>query len=101
MRTNASPRLQQLIGEMVRARELTEHEQYEEARTAFLKLRNDCARAGIRSAHLAWGLAVVCDSLGEFDAAVAHINEALEIDPLAIPYQRSFSVIMDRIRAAL
>jgi len=50
---------------------------------------------------VAWGLAVVCDGLGEFESAMAHIKEALEIDPLAIPYQRSFATIVDRIRRVL
>jgi len=101
MRTNLDPRLQQLLGDMTRARELTEAEHFEDARQAYLKLRGDCARAGIRSAHVAWGLAVVCDGLGEFESAMAHIKEALEIDPLAIPYQRSFATIVDRIRRVL
>jgi tetratricopeptide (TPR) repeat protein len=101
MRTNLDPKMKHLLEEMTRVRELTEMQHYEEARAACLKLRADCARHGIRSAHLAWGLAVVCDGLGEFEAAVTYIKEALEIDPLAIPYQRSFDVIIDRIRRTL
>jgi tetratricopeptide (TPR) repeat protein len=101
MRANIDPRLQQLLGEMVRARELTEQEQYEEARQMLLRLRTECVRAGIRSAHLCWGLAIVSDGLGELETAVTYIREALELDPLAIPYQRSFNVIVDRIRRSL
>jgi tetratricopeptide (TPR) repeat protein len=90
MRTNLDPKLQQL-----------EMELFDEARAAYLKLRGDCARAGIKSAHVAWGLAVTCDGLGEFETAMGHIREALEIDPLAIPYQRSFDVIVERLRKTL
>jgi tetratricopeptide (TPR) repeat protein len=101
MNATLGPRLQQLIGEMTRARELTEAEHYEDARQAYLKLRGECVRAGIRSAHVAWGLAVVFDGLGDFEAAMTSIREALEIDPLAIPYQRSFQIIVERIRKSL
>jgi tetratricopeptide (TPR) repeat protein len=86
---------------MTRARELTELQHYEDARQAYLKLRGECVRVGIRSAHVAWGLAVVFDGLGDFESAMTSIREALEIDPLAIPYQRSFTVIVDRIRREL
>src|SRR3954462_4297018 len=101
MHTNFGPRLQQLLGEMARARELTEQEHYEDARQTYLKLRAECARAGIRSAHVAWGLAVACDGLKDFEAAMTHIREALELDPLAMPYQRSFTVIIERVRKEL
>lgn len=97
----AGTKLDQLLGDMLRARDLTEQERYEDARQMYQQLRAECQRAGIHSAHVAWGLAVVCDGLGDFDAAMKYIREALDLDPLAIPYRRSFAVIVERVREVL
>lgn len=101
MRAMIDETMKQLLGDMVRARELTEQQSFEEARAAYLRLRTQCSRRGLRSAHVAWSLAVVSDGLGELEAALAYIREATEIDPLAIPYQRSYDVIVERIRREL
>jgi tetratricopeptide (TPR) repeat protein len=101
MRATLDVRLSALLTDMARARELTEHAEYDEARQTYLKLRTQCAKAGIRSAHVAWGLAVACDGLNDFEHAVTYIREAIELDPLAIPYQRSFDVIVERMRKVL
>lgn len=86
---------------MARGRELVERHEFEEARQVYQKLRASCARQGTKSAHLAWGLAVACDGVGDYEAAMEYVREAIELDPLAIPYQRSYEVIVDRIRKAL
>lgn len=101
MRTNQDTRIQKMLGDMARARELTEEQDFESARQAYLRLRAEAARAGIRSAHVAWGLAIACDGLGEYEAALSYVKEALELDPLAIPYRRSYDLILDNVRKTL
>ncbi len=101
MRANLEVRLKAMLGEVAKARELTERAEFDEAKAAFLKLRAQCLKDGLKSAHVSWGLAIACDGMGEFDAALTYVREALEIDPLAIPYQRSYSVIVEHIREKL
>lgn len=101
MRTTLDLRLQTMLMEVARARALTEREEFAEAKAALVRLRAQCGQAGLRSAHVAWHLALACDGLGEFEAALGHVREALDIDPLATPYQRSHDLIVERIRAVL
>lgn len=101
IRTVRDPNWKSLIGEMTRAREAVEREDFDDASAALLKLRADLASKGIRSAHVAWSLAVTCDGQGDLEKALDYICEALELDPLALPYQRSYEVIIDRIRKML
>lgn len=101
IRTARDPKWKGLLGDMVRARDAVDREDYEDANAALLKLRGELARQGLRSAHVAWSLAVACDGQGDFEQALEYIREALELDPLALPYQRSYDVIIERIRKLL
>lgn len=101
MRPTLDPRLKQLLTEMSRAKELVEEEDFAGARDSYARLRQRCQRLGLRSAHVAWRLAAVCDALGDFEAALSYAREATELDPLALPYQRSYDLVIDRIRQAL
>lgn len=100
-RTARDPKWRGLLGDMVRARDAVEREDFDDATTALLRLRAELARQGLRSAHVAWSLAVACDGQGDFEKALEYIREALELDPLALPYQRSYDVIIERIRKVL
>ncbi len=101
MRPTLDVKLKAMLGEVAKARELTERAEFEEAKAAFLKLRAQCGKAGIKSAHVSWGLAIACDGLGDYEAALVHVREALTLDPLALPYVRSYNVIVERIREKL
>lgn len=101
MRTPHDTRLSAMRRELSRARELTELGDHSAAKAALLRLRQECSRQGVASAHVAWCLAAACDGLGEFPEALAFAREAVRIDPLAVPYHRSYEVIVERIREAL
>lgn len=101
MRTVRDPNWKSLIGDMVRARDAVEREDFDDASAALLKLRAELANKGVRSAHVAWSLAITSDGQGELEKALDYICEALELDPLALPYQRSYDVIIERIRKML
>lgn len=101
IRTVRDPNWKSLIGDMVRARDAVEREDFDDASIALLKLRADLESKGVRSAHVAWSLAITSDGQGDLEKALDYICEALELDPLALPYQRSYDVIIERIRKML
>lgn len=98
MRTVRDPTWKSLIADMERARNQVEREEYPDAAAALLKLRAELARQGMRSAHVSWSLAVVADCQGEHEQAFNYIREALELDPLSLPYGRSYDLIVENIR---
>lgn len=63
---------------------------------------------GIASAHLCWALAVVLDNKGvqsgeaeHLVAALGWIRRAVEADKLALPYRKSYHVVVERARATV
>lgn len=63
---------------------------------------------GIVSAHLSWVLAVVFDNKAaetgdpkDFEEALDWIRRAVQTDELAVPFWRSYHIIVDRIRTTI
>lgn len=92
---------EKLLRDLARAQELTEQDKFAEAREVFQQVRTAAHKQGIRSGHVAWGMAIACDYEGDLETAMQHILEALELDPLAGPFNRSFDIIAEHIRQAL
>ena len=92
---------EKLLRDLAQAQELLEHDQVQEAHDLFNRVRAVAGRTGIRSGHVCWGLAITADLLGRFGESMNFINEALALDPLAGPFNRSFEIITGHIRAAL
>ncbi len=61
----------------------------------------EAGKLGVTSAAIFWHAAVANDYAGNWEDAFENITRALALDPLAEPYRRSFTIIADRIRAAL
>lgn len=99
--TTGNPETKKLLRDLDEAKEALERGDHQGGREMFERIRVAAGRHGIRSGHVAWGLAIACDYLGDLEAAMQHINEALELDPLAVPVRRSFEVITRRIREEL
>ncbi len=85
---------------LVHVEQLVEKRELDEARETLTNLLREDPRAH-RSGHVAWWFAIVSDYQERFEEAMNHIEHALQIDPLCVPYHRSFDVIVDRIRKAL
>ena len=85
---------------LVHVEQLVEKRELDEARQALEALLREDPRAH-RSSHVAWWQAIVADYSERFEDAMSHIEHALQIDPICVPYHRSFDLIVDRIRKAL
>lgn len=92
---------EQLLRDLARAQELLEHDQVQQAHDLFARVKASAAKAGVVSGHVLWGLAITSDLLGRFEESMNFINEALALDPLPGPFNRSFMIITGHIRAAL
>ncbi len=101
MRDALSEAAEALRTRLVRLREQLDAGEHAEARRGLAALRAECLRAGLASAHLSWMMAAACDGLGEWEAALTHAREALDQDPLALPYRRSYALILEHVREAL
>lgn len=84
-----------------RIEELMEARDYQGAQRNAEDLAARARKAGVRSAHLTWLLAIVADHLEQSLAAFTLIQEALSMDPLAPPFIRSERIICRRMREAL
>ncbi|MBS2031754.1 MAG: tetratricopeptide repeat protein [Deltaproteobacteria bacterium] len=83
------------------AQGLVNRNEYSEARAEFVKLATELQQLGLRSANVLWGLAVVADYLGDPREAITRVEEALELDPLAVSIANSKGIILNRIRSML
>lgn len=92
---------QKFIEDLARAQELFEQGKYAEAREVFEQVRAAAQKLGIRSGHVAWGMAMACECGGDLAAAMQLIIEALESDPLAGPFNRTLDIIAESVRQAL
>ncbi len=101
MRGALSEDVESMRSRVALIRERLDAGEYAEARGALAALRAELSRVGLESAHLSWMLAAAMDGLGEWEAALSHAREALELDPLALPYRRSYDLILCHMREAL
>lgn len=72
-----------------------------EAHARLIRVRDDTARLGVRSAEVDWHLAKVCDYLSDGLAALDHVLAALEQDPLAAHINDSFNIIVSKLQRAV
>lgn len=101
MRPTSDARITSMRQRLARAREQADAADYSGARLTLLSLRADCLATGTPSAHVSWCLASACDGLDAFAEALLHAREALERDPLSMPYLRTYERIVARIRDTL
>ncbi len=93
--------VEQILDRIRRVDQLTEDRQLDDALELALKIEAATIRAGIRSAHLTWTIGVIHDYRQEPEPAFARLQDALSMDPFALPFRHSFELISSRIRAAL
>ncbi|MBI5542426.1 MAG: tetratricopeptide repeat protein [Deltaproteobacteria bacterium] len=93
--------LKSALSDLARVQEYIDKDEFEEAKELLERVRSWCSRHKIRSAHVSWLLAIVCDYLDDLPAAVGHVEDALEVDPVSPSFHRSFEIVTERIRRAL
>jgi tetratricopeptide (TPR) repeat protein len=101
MRTFPDVRMRKLLSLADQAGEALKANDFPEAKRLFRELLAQLASHGLESASAHWGLAIVHDYLEEYDMALNSILTAISMDPLAPDMQRSFDVIVDRVREYL
>lgn len=101
MRTFPDVRMRKLLSLAERAGAALNGDDYPEAKRLFRELLGQLAGHGLTSASAHWGLAIAHDCLEEYDMALNSILTALAMDPLASATQRSFDVIVRRVREHL
>lgn len=101
MRTFPDVRMRKLLSLAERAAFALNANDYPEAKRLFRELLAQLGTHGLSSASAHWGLAIAHDCLEEFDMALNSILTALAMDPLAPATQRSFDVIIRRVREHL
>jgi len=89
------------LHDLSRVRDLVDEGEFAKACEAALKLRGACAAAGIRSGYVAYNVAIACDLVNDLEAAFENIREAVALDPVSLPFRRSYAVIVERLRSAL
>lgn len=90
-----------MVADLARVHEHGERREYAEAKKLALKVAGGLAWAGVASPHLTWLLAVLSDYAGEPEAAFKFITEAVVMDPLEPNIQKSFDIIVDKLRRML
>jgi tetratricopeptide (TPR) repeat protein len=65
------------------------------------ELRSRASRVGLESAWVQWSIAVCLDNLGQPEDALHELKKAIAMDPIDSQYQRSFDIIVTRLRAEL
>lgn len=86
------------LGEIIEAMEKNE---FEQARDRLVALNASCTSRGLRSPHVLWHLSIACDYLGDSEMAYENIREALELDPVSIPFWKSYRIIIERMQSTL
>lgn len=90
-----------LLHELSAINDIMERNEFEDARERLLALKASCAAKGVRSAHVLWHLAIACDYLGDGEMAYENIREALDLDPISIPFWKSYRIIVERMQTTL
>jgi tetratricopeptide (TPR) repeat protein len=90
-----------MLADLARLHEHGERREYEEARKLAENITAGLARVGLGSAHISWVRAVLFDYLGELEQAFRLAMEAITLDPVEPNYEKSFCIIVDKLRRAL
>ncbi|MGB8930734.1 MAG: hypothetical protein WCC48_05745 [Anaeromyxobacteraceae bacterium] len=93
--------VEKLRADLRRGYDLNEEGNHEEAAEVVRGVLERGKAAGFTSAFALWNLAIATDQGGNLEMAFDYITQALQLDPIAQPFNNSFEVIVKRIRAAL
>lgn len=99
MRNHSNPKFTKYVQDRVaRAQEASERGDFKAA-IGYLRTARSLARDA-RTTHpfVSWALAVACDNAGEAVDAFRYICEALDQDPTAPAFHRSFGIIVGNLR---
>ena len=83
-----------------RAWALIQHKRGEDAWRLLLKAKATAQAAQIKSAFLAWGLAVAADIRGDAEHAVEYILKAVELEPCSTAIRGSHGIILKRTQVS-
>lgn len=101
MRTFPDVRMRALHALAANAQGAYENQAFKEAQAQYRELLRQLEALGLESAWAHWGLAISSDNLQELDVALNSIREALTMDPMCGTYQKSFDIIVRRVREHL
>lgn len=89
------------LSAQVQAQELMDGQEHEKARDLLLELLVELERAGVAGGHVHWMLCITFDHLGDLPMALYHVEKAVAVDPLSVPFHRSFDIITSRLLSVL
>lgn len=92
---------ERLAGRIKEAQERMENQDPAGAEVILEEIAAEAERVGIRSAHVAWMLAVAHDYQGELEEALEGILKSLALDPLEPSIRNSRDIIVRRVTEAL
>jgi hypothetical protein len=95
------PAREALLADIRRMHEHAAANRWSEALAIAERLEAASAPLEVRSAHLAWAIAVLHDNLGNLVLALAFALKAVNLDPLAPAVDDSLGIIVDRVRKSL
>lgn len=98
MKTRLNREMKNLLGELKRADDLMDKEQWAQARDILRRGRAAARKEGLAYGLIAWRLCICLDNLGEVEDAFRAAVEAIDQDPLAHPFRHSFTVVGHRLR---
>jgi tetratricopeptide (TPR) repeat protein len=101
MKLLRNAKLDLLMKELNRAFALQEAGKHLEAFKAYGGVLEAQQRLGVASGFTLWNLAMTADNMGELEMAFSYAVQAIETDPLAVPFRNAFDFIARRIREAL
>jgi len=98
MKTRLNREMKNLHGELKRADDLMDKEQWAQARDILRRGRAAARKGGLPYGLIAWRLCICLDNLGEVEDAFRAAVEAIDQDPLAHLFRHSFTVVAHRLR---
>lgn len=100
--SNVSRSRESLLHDLRRVQSFIDDKDFSAALTLALTVRAEAkSTTGRESAFASFLAAIAADMGGNPEVAFGYISEAISLDPLALPFQHSFGVIVGRIRGAL
>jgi tetratricopeptide (TPR) repeat protein len=93
---------EELVAALHRVQELIDKRDNDEAITLATSVRSECRRlTGRDSANAAWLASIAADNGGDPEKAYGLVSEALDIDPVCLPFDNSRNIILKHLRAVL